>query len=79
VGEEFYRQRTPTASGVEREQGQAARQTPAKSTGTVPLEFKDTATGEHFDIVQDDRSPCLSDEPGDETSERVYARPDREV
>ncbi len=49
--EEFGRQRTPTTSGVEYEQSQAARQTPAKTTRTVPLEFKDEATGEHFDVV----------------------------
>ncbi len=47
--EEFGRH--PSANGVEREQGQAARETPAKTTRTVPLEFKDTATGEHFDVV----------------------------
>ncbi len=49
--EEFSRQRTLTASGVEREQGHVARETPAKTTPTVPLEFKDNATGEHFDVV----------------------------
>ncbi len=54
VEEEFGRQRTPTASGVERdehEQGQAAGETPAKTTRTVPLEFKDKETGEYFDVV----------------------------
>ncbi len=45
VEEEFGRQRTPTATGVEREQGHAARETPAKTTRTGPLEFKDEATG----------------------------------
>ncbi len=49
--EEFGRRRTPTAGGVEREQGQAAHERPAKTTRTVPLEFKDEATGEHFDVV----------------------------
>jgi hypothetical protein len=32
-------------------QRQAAHETPAKATQAVPLEFKDTATGEHFDVV----------------------------
>ncbi len=36
--------------GVECERGQAARETPAKTTRTVPLEFKDNETGEHFDV-----------------------------
>ncbi len=49
--EEFGRRWTPTANGVEREQGHATRETPAKTAPTVPLEFKDTATGEHFDVV----------------------------
>jgi hypothetical protein len=31
-----------------------AYETPAKTTRTVPLEFKDEATGEHFDVVEDD-------------------------
>ncbi len=55
--EEFGRQRTPTVSGVERdehEQGQAARETPAKATRMVPLEFMDDATGEVLDVIQDD-------------------------
>ncbi len=35
--------------------------------GTVPLDFKDTATGEHFDVVQDeDLAPDPGEEPGDE-------------
>jgi hypothetical protein len=32
----------------------------------VPLEFKDTATGEHFDVVQDDD---LVPDPGEESNE----------
>jgi hypothetical protein len=33
----------------------------------VPLEFKDDATGEHFDVVQDDDfSPDPSEEPDDQ-------------
>jgi hypothetical protein len=51
VQEEFGRHRTPTASAADRAQGQAARETPAKTRGTLPLEFKDTATGGHFDVV----------------------------
>jgi hypothetical protein len=47
VEEEFGRQRTPMACGVEREQGQATAR-------TVPLVFKDEATGEVLDVVQDD-------------------------
>ncbi len=74
VEEEFGRRRAPTANGVEHdkhEQGRAARETPAKITRTVPLVFKDTATGEHFDVVQDDdpNLPPESDlqEPDDAT------------
>jgi hypothetical protein len=65
VEEEFRRQRTPAASGVEcddREQGQVAHETPAKTMRTVPLEFKDEATGEQFDVVQGD-DPDLPAEP----------------
>jgi hypothetical protein len=64
--EEFGRRRTPTANGVEREQGQAADETPPKTTRT-PLEFKDDETGEHFDVVQDgDLSPDPGEDSGDE-------------
>jgi hypothetical protein len=38
--EEFGRQWTPTASCVEREQGQAASETPAKTKRTGPVEFR---------------------------------------
>ncbi len=41
----------PHGERDEREQGQAASETPAKIRRTVPLDFKDTATGEHFDVV----------------------------
>ncbi len=62
-------------------QGKAARETPAQTTRTVSLEFKDPATGEHFDVVQDgdlsrDPSEKLSDEGG---RERVYPRAERGV
>ncbi len=75
--EEFGRQRTPTASVADRVQGKAAHEAPAKTTRTVRLEFKDNATGEHFDVVEDgdlSRSPatrsersaaCLTRAPGD--------------
>ncbi len=49
--EEFGHPRTPMACGVDRVQGYVARETPAKTTRTVPLEFTDNATGEHFDVV----------------------------
>ncbi len=40
------------ACGVDRVQGQAANEARAKITRTVPLEFKDNETGEHFfDVV----------------------------
>ncbi len=74
VEEEYRPLRPPTANGVEREQGQAAHQTPAKTTRTVPLEFKDTATGEEFDVVQDgDLSPNASAEPRTSPSTRSGA------
>ncbi len=46
-----------------------------------PLEFKDTARGEHFDVVQDRAlSPNPSDELGDEARrERVIAHAERRV
>ncbi len=63
VEEEFGRQRTPTATAADRVQRQAARETPAKTTRTVPLEFKDNATGEMLDVVQDN-DPDLPPERG---------------
>jgi hypothetical protein len=61
VQEEFPGLRPPTAA--DRAQAQAAHEAPAKITRTVPLEFKDNGTGEHFDVVQDDN---LSPDPGEE-------------
>jgi hypothetical protein len=49
VEEEFPGPRPPTAAG--RAPAQAAHETPAKTTRTIPLEFKDNETGEHFDVV----------------------------
>jgi hypothetical protein len=49
VEEEFPGPRPPTAA--DRAQAQAAHETPAKAAPTVPLEFRDEATGEHFDVV----------------------------
>ncbi len=50
----------------------------AKTTRTVPLEFKDTATGEHFDVVQDDDlAPDLSEKPGDEGGTTVQSEESR--
>ncbi len=67
--EEFGRQQTPAAADLA--QAQAADETPAKTSGTVPLEFKDDETGEHFDVVQDgDLARDPSEEPGDETATR---------
>ncbi len=41
--------------------------TPAKTTRTGPLEFKDKETGEVFDVIQDDDlAPDPGEEPGAE-------------
>ncbi len=78
--EEFGRQRNSTASGGECQQGQVAREAPAKTTRTVPLEFKDNETGEDFDVIgDDDMLPYPGEEPGGETRERVYGRAERGV
>ncbi len=69
--EEFGRRRTPAAADVEsaeHEHDQAARAAPAKTTLTVPLEFKDEATGEMLDVIQDD-DPGLPPEPDLQDSE----------
>ncbi len=48
VEKEFGRQRTPTARGVEREQGQAARETPPKTTRSAgPLQRGIRRLGTH--------------------------------
>jgi hypothetical protein len=61
VQEEFPGPPPPTAA--DRAQAQAAHAARAKTTRTVPLEFKDNETGEHFDVVQDDD---LVPDPGEE-------------
>ncbi len=59
--------RTPSHSASSLVVGtETPRQLPresGKTTRTVPLEFKDTATGEQFDVVQDDD---LTPDPGEE-------------
>jgi hypothetical protein len=54
-----------------RQHGLAAHEAPAKTTRTVPYEFKDDETGEVLDVIQDNNRdlPPESDlqEPSDAT------------